>query len=52
VEYSLTEFGLTLQPILDLMNSWGTKYQGRIEDSIAAQQPVDDVAESAASPAR
>jgi DNA-binding HxlR family transcriptional regulator len=52
VEYSLTEFGLTLQPILDMMNSWGTQYQGRIEDSIASHQPADDDADTAVTSAR
>jgi DNA-binding HxlR family transcriptional regulator len=52
VEYSLTEFGLTLQPILDMMNSWGTQYQSRIEDSIASHQPADDDADTAVTSAR
>jgi DNA-binding HxlR family transcriptional regulator len=30
VEYSLTELGRTLHPILDLMNEWGKTYQGRL----------------------
>jgi DNA-binding HxlR family transcriptional regulator len=33
VEYSLTEFGRTLQPILNLMNEWGKTYQGRLDQS-------------------
>ena len=27
VEYSLTEFGMTLKPIIMLMQEWGTKYE-------------------------
>jgi DNA-binding HxlR family transcriptional regulator len=43
VEYSLTEFGRTLQPILEMMNTWGTEYQDRIENSIVERgaRPVD-----------
>ena len=26
VEYSITEYGLTLKPILDAMHEWGTKH--------------------------
>jgi DNA-binding HxlR family transcriptional regulator len=29
VEYSLTEFGSTLKPILMAMNDWGERYHGR-----------------------
>jgi DNA-binding HxlR family transcriptional regulator len=29
VEYSLTEFGLSLRPILMAMNAWGERYHGR-----------------------
>jgi DNA-binding HxlR family transcriptional regulator len=29
VEYSLTEFGQTLQPIMMLMKEWGTTYKAR-----------------------
>lgn len=30
VEYSLTETGLSLQPILEVMTAWGTAYQQKI----------------------
>ncbi|WP_044482051.1 winged helix-turn-helix transcriptional regulator [Paenibacillus antibioticophila] len=30
VEYSLTEFGLTLQPIIMLMRDWGERYNKEI----------------------
>lgn len=32
VEYSLTDFGKSLYPILDAMCSWGTDYLGGIVD--------------------
>lgn len=32
VEYSLTELGLTLTPVLDVMNNWGEKYQTTMKD--------------------
>ena len=37
VEYSLTELGRTLQPILNLMNEWGKTYQGRLDLSAHAK---------------
>ncbi len=30
VEYSLTEYGQTLAPVLQTMQKWGTKYLGKI----------------------
>jgi hypothetical protein len=30
VEYSLTEFGRSLEPILLLMSDWGANYQGEL----------------------
>lgn len=30
VEYSLTEFGLSLKPILLLMRDWGTQYRTKV----------------------
>ncbi|MGG4498391.1 winged helix-turn-helix transcriptional regulator [Brevibacillus reuszeri] len=30
VEYSLTEFGLTLEPIIRLMRDWGERYNNEI----------------------
>jgi DNA-binding HxlR family transcriptional regulator len=32
VEYSLTEFGRSLEPILELMCQWGKKWQRRLTD--------------------
>ncbi|SDI45876.1 winged helix-turn-helix transcriptional regulator [Natribacillus halophilus] len=29
VEYSITEYGRSLQPILEAMHEWGTKHQNR-----------------------
>ncbi len=39
VEYSLTESGRSLEPILRLMREWGAKYMDQIEQSV---QMVDD----------
>jgi DNA-binding HxlR family transcriptional regulator len=33
VEYSLTEFGLSLKPILMAMNDWGERYHGRAREA-------------------
>lgn len=33
VEYSLSEFGKTIIPVLDSMCSWGTEYIGQLKDS-------------------
>lgn len=32
VEYSLTEFGLSLRPILELMGAWGEEYRQLVEE--------------------
>ena len=31
VEYSLTEFGRTLEPVLQTMREWGVQYVGRLK---------------------
>lgn len=36
VEYSLTEFGRSLKPILSLMEGWGTQYRARVRRTRAA----------------
>ena len=37
VEYSLTEFGMTIMPVLYAMNQWGTAYlDGRIADHVSS----------------
>jgi DNA-binding HxlR family transcriptional regulator len=33
VEYSLSELGGTLRPIIDVMEQWGTAYKKRVEKS-------------------
>jgi len=44
VEYSLTEFGTTLKPIILAMRNWGETYRVRIDDIRlqAAKQEEDD----------
>ncbi len=32
VEYTLTELGYSLQPVLDAMRSWGEAYQARVQE--------------------
>ncbi|MBR3326230.1 MAG: helix-turn-helix transcriptional regulator [Atopobiaceae bacterium] len=34
VEYSLTETGRTLQPVLDAMRAWGENYKERLRDGM------------------
>lgn len=34
VEYTLTEFGRSLDPILKAMGQWGTKYREKISENI------------------
>lgn len=33
VEYSLTEFGRTLEPIISLMNEWGENYKEFLKEN-------------------
>lgn len=33
VEYSLTELGLSLKPILDAMKNWGEEYKSSLEEA-------------------
>jgi DNA-binding HxlR family transcriptional regulator len=33
VEYSLSELGETLRPIIEVMEKWGTAYKARFEDT-------------------
>lgn len=40
VEYSLTEFGRSLEPILLLMRNWGNEYLEQIVERRRSQQPV------------
>ncbi|MGV2644381.1 ArsR family transcriptional regulator [Clostridium perfringens] len=43
VEYSLTEFGKTLEPIILSMKSWGATYKNRIVDiRLQSQDPEED----------
>jgi DNA-binding HxlR family transcriptional regulator len=38
VEYSLTEFGRTLEPILLLMRDWGDEYTAKVQEQRTAAQ--------------
>lgn len=40
VEYSLTEFGQSLKPIILLMRDWGEQYKGQIAAQKAQRQEV------------
>ena len=37
VEYSITEYGMTLKPILEAMHEWGTKHILRKSENIYKQ---------------
>lgn len=39
VEYSLTEFGMTIMPVLHAMNHWGTSY---LEGQISLEQEMSE----------
>jgi len=41
VEYSLTEFGLSLKPILLLMRDWGTQYRTKVKRARSTALLVD-----------
>jgi DNA-binding HxlR family transcriptional regulator len=45
VEYSLTDFGRTLAPILDMMEKWGEQYQGVVRAQSEAKGMATRVAE-------
>lgn len=39
VEYTLTDVGYSLKPVLDAMSAWGEAYKSRIEPSLPADTP-------------
>ncbi|PUA28569.1 MAG: ArsR family transcriptional regulator [Cellvibrio sp. 79] len=41
VEYSLTEFGRSLQPILDMMERWGEEYW-KVVEGLGRNKPTDE----------
>ncbi|CAL1525030.1 putative HTH-type transcriptional regulator YybR [Bacillus subtilis] len=43
VEYSLTEFGRTLEPVILHMKDWGEKYKDRIDKLEAARKAEDKI---------
>ncbi|QWU16807.1 transcriptional regulator, HxlR family [Paenibacillus sophorae] len=46
VEYSLTEFGKTLEPIILLMKEWGDQYDERVSQSHQMEINVDEQLDS------
>lgn len=42
VDYSLTEFGRSLEPLLLLMRDWGDQYREKILEQRAAQPALDE----------
>jgi DNA-binding HxlR family transcriptional regulator len=40
VEYRLTPFGLTLEPVLRHMADWGKRYKRRCEHALAEREPA------------
>lgn len=46
VEYSLTEIGWSLMPIIDAMNAWGDQNRDFLEKVIAQDQKVKEVVKS------
>jgi DNA-binding HxlR family transcriptional regulator len=40
VEYTLTSFGRSLEPVLRTMREWGTRYKRRTERAIAEREAV------------
>lgn len=39
VEYSLTQFGLSLKPMLLLMGEWGTQYRAKVKRTRSSADP-------------
>jgi len=37
VEYSLTDFGRTLLPVIEAMSNWGTEHRARLEHLLQAE---------------
>jgi DNA-binding HxlR family transcriptional regulator len=40
VDYCLTPFGLTLEPLLRQMADWGKRYKRRCEQALAEREPA------------
>lgn len=47
VEYSLTEIGWSLMPIIDAMNLWGDTHRSFLEDVIAKNPKITQTSKSA-----
>ena len=46
VEYSLTELGLTLRPLLSVMEEWGKFYKSQIATAIISENPTKETDKS------
>jgi len=40
VEYSLTEFGLTILPVLQSLSQWGNKYENKYQEAQEIQENI------------
>ena len=47
VEYAMTDFGRTLEPVLDLLYSWGETYEARVVGNNTATMPQKKALQSA-----
>lgn len=50
VEYSLTEFGKTLIPVIAALGQWSNEHEGRLRDVILKQVTSSDLDERQAAP--
>ena len=48
VEYSLTDLGKTLEPVIDAMRTWGEDYKERLRSGVGA--PAEDLTAPTATP--
>lgn len=45
VEYSLTEFGMTVIPLIGALGQWADEHEGRLRDVILKQISISDLGE-------
>jgi len=46
VEYSLTEFGKTVIPVIEALGQWGDKHEDRLRDVILKQIVISDLGDN------